>query len=73
MSLSPRQKALDYLLAHCRQGQRTKNLFDKRAFVDLEIELTSMREATTGGAVVPMAASFARRDEDPEQHQGGGR
>ena len=69
-NLSSRQKALDYLLAHCRHGQRTKDLFEKRAFVDLEIELTEMREKS---ADVLQFAAVSGRDADPSESGDGGK
>lgn len=61
-----RAKALSRLVAYCKYAQRTRDLQEKLEFVQLEIELTQRLDLVQDGCeVLPMAASFARRREDP--------
>jgi hypothetical protein len=40
-----RMKALQYLIVQCRLGQRTANREERKAFVELEIELETRLRA----------------------------
>jgi hypothetical protein len=57
--------ALETLIAHCQVMAKARDPQRRIAASRLEIELSTRRSALLG--VVPMAANFSRRDEDPTE------
>lgn len=64
--MNDKQEVLGILIMHCRVLARSPDPRRRIAASEVEIELTqSLERAARIGEVVPMAASFSRRDEDP--------